>query len=157
LLAAGLRVASLVALDHRRDRMKAIVSLATVLLLLAGVGLGGCGGDDDDEGAATEATTTEEAAGGGGASEVSMTEYAFDPSLLTATEGGLIEVTNDGEEPHNLTVEGQDLATSDLEPGASQQLRLGNGTVLPAGNYDVICTIPGHAEQGMRGNLSVVK
>jgi plastocyanin len=139
--------------------MKAIASLATVLLLLTGVGLGACGGDDDDEGAATEATTTEEAAGGGGdASEVSMTEYAFDPSLLTATEGGVIEVTNDGEEPHNLTVgEGQDLATSDLEPGASQQLLLGNGTALRAGNYEIICTIGDHAEQGMTGTLLVVK
>ena len=138
--------------------MKAIASLATVLLLLTGVGLGACGGDDDDEGAATEATTTEKAAGGGGgASEVSMTEYAFDPSLLTATEGGLIEVTNNGEEPHNLTVEGQDLATSDLQPGASQQLLLGNGTVLAAGNYEIICTIGDHAEQGMTGTLIVVK
>ena len=135
--------------------MKAIVSLTTVMLLLAGVGLGACGGDDDDEGAATEATTEE--AGGGGATEVSMTEYAFDPSLLTGIEGGLIEVTNDGEETHNLTVEGQDLATSDLEPGASQQLQLGNGTVLAAGNYDIICTIGDHAEQGMTGTLLVVK
>jgi plastocyanin len=137
--------------------MKAIVSLTTVMLLLASVGLGACGGDDDDEGAATEATTEEATGGGGGATEVSMTEYAFDPSLLTGIEGGLIEVTNDGEEPHNLTVEGQDLATSDLEPGASQQLRLGNGTVLAAGNYDIICTIGDHAEQGMTGTLSVVK
>jgi plastocyanin len=137
--------------------MKAIASLVTALLLLAGVGIGACGGDDDDEGAATEATTEEATGGGGGATEVSMTEYAFDPSLLTGIEGGLIEVTNDGEEPHNLTVEGQGIATSDLESGASQQLQLGNGTVLAAGNYDIICTIGDHAEQGMTGTLSVVK
>jgi hypothetical protein len=53
--------------------MKAIASLATVMLLLAGVGLVACG-DDDEDSAATEATTTEEAAaGGGGATEIGMT------------------------------------------------------------------------------------
>jgi plastocyanin len=132
--------------------------LLTVLLALGALALfvGGCGGDDDDDSAATEATTTEEAAtGGGGATSVSMTEYAFDPSDLTASEGGVIEVTNDGEIPHNLTVEGQDLATSDLESGASQQLPLGNGTALPAGNYEIVCTIGDHAEQGMTGTLTV--
>jgi plastocyanin len=84
-----------------------------------------------------------------------MTEYAFDPSDLTAPEGGVIEVTNGGELPHNMTVEGQGVATSDLEPGASQQLPLGNGAVLPAGDYEFICTIGDHAEQGMTGTLTV--
>jgi plastocyanin len=131
--------------------------MVTVFLALGALALfvTGCG-DDDDDSAATEATTTEEAAaGGGGATSVSMTEFAFDPSDLTASEGGVIEVTNDGEIPHNLTVEGQDLATSDLESGASQQLPLGNGITLPAGNYEIICTIGDHAEQGMTGTLTV--
>jgi plastocyanin len=139
--------------------------LLTVLLALGALAffVTGCGGDDDDDTAATEATTTEEAAagggeaaaGGGGAPSVSMTEYAFDPSDLTVSEGDLIEVTNDGELSHNMTIEGQDLATSDLEPGTSQQLLLGNGTTLPPGEYEFVCTIGDHAEQGMTGTLTV--
>jgi plastocyanin len=137
-----------------------IRTLLTVLLTLGALALfvASCGGDDDDDTVATTETTAEtttEAAGGGGAPSVSMTEYAFDPSDLTVSEGGLIEVTNDGELPHNLTVEGQDVATSDLEPGASQQLLLGNGATLPPGDYEFICTIGDHAEQGMTGTLTV--
>jgi plastocyanin len=141
-----------------------IRTFLTLLLALGAMALfvASCGGDDDEDTAATTETTTEaatetttEAAGGRGAPSVSMTEYAFDPSDLTVSEGGLIEVTNDGELPHNLTVEGQDVATSDLEPGASQQLLLGNGATLPPGDYEFICTIGDHAEQGMTGTLTV--
>jgi plastocyanin len=128
--------------------------LLTVLLALGALALfvTGCGGDDDDT-AATEATNTE-AAGGGGATSVSMTEYAFDPSDLTVSMGDVIEVTNDGELPHNLTVEGEDLATSDLDPGASEELEVG-ARPLPAGDYEFICTIGDHAEQGMTGTMTV--
>jgi plastocyanin len=134
-----------------------VIRVLSVLAIAATFGLAvGCGGDDDDDDtAATEATTTEEAAaGGGGATSVSMTEYAFDPSDLTVSKGDVVEVINDGELPHNLTVEGQDLATSDLDPGDSQQLLLGH-RLLPAGDYEFICTIDDHAEQGMRGTLEV--
>jgi plastocyanin len=129
--------------------------LLTVLLALGALALfvTGCGGDDDDDAAATEATNTE-AAGGGGATSVSMTEYAFDPSDLTVSMGDVIEVTNDGELPHNLTVEGEDLATSDLDPGASEGLEVGPRP-LPAGDYEFICTIGDHAEQGMTGTMTV--
>jgi plastocyanin len=145
--------------------MKAI-ALATVTLLLAGVGLVACG-DDDDDMAATEATTTEEAAaGGGGATEVSMTEYAFDPAELTVSKGDTITVTNDGQLPHNYTVmEGEEagaglppdvrdlaLGTGDVDPGSSGEYEVGD---MALGEYKVICTIPGHAEKGMKGTLTV--
>lgn len=130
-----------------------------VFLAVAVAALAGCGGGDEGDTAAqdtTAETETQQAGGGGGGKpSVSMTEYAFDPSDLTVSEGGLIEVTNDGELPHNLTVEGQDVATSDLDPGASQQLALSNGSALPPGDYEFICTIGDHAEQGMTGTLTV--
>jgi plastocyanin len=144
--------------------MKAIASLATVLLLLAGVGLVACGGDDDDDTAATEATTTEEAAGGGGgAAEVSMTEYAFDPADATVGQGEALGATNDGELTHNYTIKGaaikgapetpetQGTTTGDLDPGECGAI----GVTVDPGEYDVICTIPGHAEKGMKGTLAV--
>jgi plastocyanin len=84
-----------------------VIRILAVLAIAATFGLAaGCDGDDDDdEGAASEATTTEEAAaGGGGATEIRMTEYAFDPADVTVSRGDTITVTNDGEEPHNYTI-----------------------------------------------------
>jgi plastocyanin len=134
--------------------------LLTLLLALAALALfaAGCGGDDDDEEtepaptpAATGATGAEGAAAGGGATSVSMTEFAFDPSQLTLSEGDTIEVTNDGELPHNFTVEEENLATADLDGGASEELTVD----IPPGEYEFICTIADHEEQGMTGTLTV--
>jgi plastocyanin len=129
-----------------------------ILLAIAGLLLfaAGCG-DDDDEDATTPATTPEAATGatgaGGaaGATSVSMTEFAFDPSDLTVSEGDSIDVTNDGGTDHNLTVEDEDLATSDLGPGDSEELTVD----IPAGDYTFICTIGDHEAQGMTGTLTV--
>jgi plastocyanin len=147
--------------------MQAIGSLATVLLLLAGVGLVACG-DDDDDTAATEATTTEEAAaGGGGATEIRMTEYAFDPADVAVSRGDTITVTNGGEMAHSYTIPdtralrgGGELTTGNVDPGSSGKVRLnasvrGGTRHLAPGKYEVICTIPGHAEKGMKGTLTI--
>jgi plastocyanin len=135
--------------------MKAIASLATVMLLLAGVGLMACGGDDDDD------DTT----------KVSMTEYAFEPEDLTASRGDTIIATNDGQIDHNYAVLGGAGRRCRARPGPWRTARcreIGPGTddVAPGsdgpllvnitrGRYDVICTIPGHAEKGMKGTLTV--
>ena len=135
--------------------MKAIASLATVLLL-AGVGLVACGDDDD------------------GDTEVSMTEYAFEPKDLTVSEGDPITATNDGQIDHNYSLLGGGSrrcrarpgpwriarcreigpGTADVAPGTTGALPVDVVPVDP-GEYDVICTIPGHAEKGMRGTLTV--
>jgi plastocyanin len=131
-------------------RILAVVAIAATFGLAAG-----CGGDDDDDDdtAAPEATAPEEAAGGGGATEISMTEYAFDPTDATVSQGDTITATNDGELPHNYTIEadGDEVTSGDVDPGGT-----GEATVdVAPGEYDVICTIPGHAEQGMEGTLTV--
>jgi plastocyanin len=136
-----------------------VIRIMAVLAVAATFGLAaGCGGDDDDDAAATEATTTEEAAGGGGgAAEVSMTEYAFDPANATVSQGEPLGATNNGELTHNYTVEGvreeAGNSTEDVPPGG----RGAFGVTLKPGEYDVICTIPGHAEKGMKGTLTVRK
>ena len=135
--------------------MKAIASLATVLLL-AGVGLVACGDDDD------------------GDTEVSMTEYAFEPKDLTVSEGDTITATNDGQIDHNYTVLGGSSrrcrarpgpwriarcretgpGTDDVNPGTDGSLPVDVVPLAPS-TYDVICTIPGHAEKGMNGTLTI--
>lgn len=136
--------------------------LLVVLMALAALGLfvAGCGGDDDED--TTTAPTTTEAAtgatgeqgGGGGAAgatSVGMTEYEFDPSDLSVSQGDSLEVSNDGQLPHNLTVEGEDVATDDVDPGSSEELTVD----LAPGNYDFLCTIGDHAAQGMTGTITV--
>ena len=141
----------------RRTPIAIVLVLAALALVAAG-----CGGDDDDDTTTTTPTTTTEGAtgptgedGGGsadaGATEVSMTEYAFDPSDPTVASGDSIEVVNDGEIPHNLTVEGTDVASDDLEGGASEELTVD----LDPGEYEIICSIADHAAQGMTGTLTV--
>ena len=137
----------------RRTPIVVVSVLASLALIAAG-----CGGDDETT---SSTTTTEESATGptgaeGGdtgasASEITMTEYSFDPSDPSVASGDSLEVVNDGELPHNLTVEGTDLATSDLEGGASEELTVD----LDPGDYEFICSIGDHAAQGMTGTLTV--
>ncbi len=139
----------------RRAFIAILLSVASLSLIAAGCG----GGDDETTPATTEEAaeeTTEEAetgGQGGGAEtlEVSMGEYFFEPSEPTVPEGGTLDVVNDGEIVHNLTVEDTDVATADLQSGESEEVAVDLGP----GEYPFICTIPGHAEQGMTGTLTV--
>jgi plastocyanin len=144
-----------------------VMRILAVLAIAATFGLAAGCGDDEDDDTATEATTTEEAAaGGGGAIEVGMTEYAFDPADVTVSKGDTITVTNDGQLPHNYTRRGDEsgaaelppdlrdlaLGTGDVDPGSSGEFEVGD---MALGEYKMICTIPGHAEKGMKGTLTV--
>jgi len=142
-------------MSMRRTPIAIVLVLASLALIAAG-----CGGDDDET--TDEPTTTEETTGatgatgeggdaGASASEITMTEYSFDPSDPTVTSGDSLEVVNDGQLPHNLTVEGTDVATADLDGGASEEVAVD----LDAGDYEFICTIGDHAAQGMTGTLTV--
>ena len=138
-------------------RILAVVAVAATFGLAAGCG----GDDDDDEGAGTDATTTEEAVGGGGdVIEVSMTEYAFKPKDLTVSKEDRIVVKNDGELVHNYSIKGGGKeigpSTQNIDPGSSGELFPEPADFI-CGGCEVICTIPGHAEKGMRGTLTVRK
>ena len=141
---------------------KRLVAILAVLLFVGAIGfVAGCGDDDDDEGGDTAAATTETSAdtGGGGATSVAMSEYQFDPSDETVASGDTIELSNDGQIPHNYTiVEGDPegggaevAASDDIEPGGTGSLAVD----AEPGEYGVLCTIPGHAEQGMTGSITV--
>ena len=141
----------------RRTPIAIVFVLASLALIAAG-----CGGDDDDTSTTSTPTTTETGATGasgeegdtassGGATEVKMTEYSFDPSDLTVKSGDSVDVVNDGEIVHNFTVEDTDVASEDLDGGQNEEVAID----LDPGEYDFDCSIPGHAEQGMTGTLTV--
>lgn len=142
--------------------------LALALSVLALGLVAGCGGDDDDDGGeAAQTPTTEQAptdtgevggqtaeGGGGKAIRVSTPEdgsLVFDPDEIEATAGKVtIEYDNPSQVPHNLTIEGADLATDTI----TQTTATISGELEP-GEYTFFCSVPGHRQGGMEGTLVV--
>jgi plastocyanin len=92
--------------------------------------------------------------GGGAAASaaavpVSLTEFDI-TQPLEVTPGGTLAVTNDGQQVHNLVIEGGP-RTPDMDSGGSETLV---ADVEP-GEYEVYCSIAGHRESGMEGTMTV--
>ena len=112
----------------------------------------GCGGNSEAPGGSSEV------AAGSAAAPISVTlkDFSITPSDLTAPAGRALtfDVSNDGASPHTFAVvtgdETQD--TGDIQPGAGTTLRV---PALQAGTYEVLCTVPGHPDLGMRGTLKI--
>jgi len=82
---------------------------------------------------------------------VSATEFHFALSTPTVNTGTVtFKVTNNGGIPHNLRINNQQ--TPNIDPGATATLKV---TFTKPGNYPYLCTLPGHAEAGMKGVLKV--
>lgn len=120
-------------------RSKAIV--ATTLVALLGAA---CGGDDSNG-------DTEAASGGGGGGEaVTLTaaEFAWDPDTLTAAADGSIELVNEDEAEHNITIEEAGV-DEDVAGGESVTVDLAG---VEAGSYDFVCE---YHPDTMKGTLEV--
>jgi plastocyanin len=83
---------------------------------------------------------------------VQVSEFTIDPAGITVAAGGELEVSNTGSVEHNLAVVDADLRTPNIASGGTAALPLGD---LAPGDYQVICEIPGHADAGMKGTLTV--
>src|SRR3954447_23109174 len=94
--------------------------------------------------AATNEKTS--AASSANAVQVSLSEFAVTPAMITAPVDGKIVVTNNGTVEHNLSIEGTPLATKALQPGQSDTIDLKS---VKAGTYTVSCQVPGHKSSGM--------
>jgi plastocyanin len=140
----------------------------------------GCGGDDDDddepEAAATTTTTETEdeggAAGGGGGDDeepsggggggggetldVSLVDFRIEPPNPTVQAGTVtFNVSNDGQAPHNLEVEGpsgEAELEQDLAPGESGELTV---DLSEPGTYKWYCPVGDHESLGMVGEVTV--
>jgi len=97
-------------------------------------------GHGDDDGAA------------GSTVAVGLSEFAISPASLQVPEGGSLKVTNNGAAVHDLSIEGTDLTTGEIQPGETATL---DPSSLPAGDYEVFCSIPGHKDSGMTATLTV--
>jgi quinohemoprotein ethanol dehydrogenase len=82
---------------------------------------------------------------------VSATEFKFTLSTQTVNTGTVtFKVTNNGGIPHDLRINGKQ--TPNIDPGATATLKV---TFTKPGKYPYLCTLPGHAEAGMKGVLTV--
>lgn len=117
-------------------------------------------------------------AGGSAPTKVSVTmsEFAFEPASITVTAGQPVEITlvNEGAIEHDFAIEvipvqdvstegsmsGHDMTDEHSEfalhtatgPGETSVLRF---TPTQPGTYKIICSVPGHLEAGMTGELIV--
>ena len=145
-----------------RKILVALVVISVPFLLAA------CGDDDDTSTEAatpsttaadtTADTTAEEsttASGGGGETvDLSEVEYKITPADPTVKAGSVtFNISNDGQTVHNVEIEGNGLEeeSDDLQPGSTGQLTVD----LKPGTYEMYCSIDGHEDLGMKGEITV--
>ena len=109
------------------------------------------------------------ACGGGGASTaapasanaktftVETTEFAYNPNTFSASVGQPIafKITNKGTVDHTFVImdlDGKEAAKATIKTGGTETLQF---TPTAAGNYPIVCDLPGHKEAGMQGTLTV--
>ncbi len=99
-----------------------------------------------DTGAADSAAGTTDHA-------VVATDNAFDTNAITVKPGDTITLSNEGFAQHDLTVSDLGIATDLLNNGDTMTI------TIPAdaapGDYEFICSVPGHKEAGMVGTITV--
>jgi plastocyanin len=85
---------------------------------------------------------------------VTARDVRFDPEEVRVRAGQFAVVTFTNEDPvfHDWSVEGVENVDVPARPGQTAKLRF---LIQEPGTYEVICTVPGHAEAGMTGTLVV--
>ena len=84
---------------------------------------------------------------------VTMTDYAYEPRQLSLQPGqrAVLVLQNRGSVEHNPELPELRLSSGPIAPGQTGRLEV----AAPARVYKIVCTIPGHEEQGMVGELRV--
>lgn len=115
-----------------------------VLALLAVPVLAACGGGGGGGGSSAAADAV----------KVEMTEFAFSPDTLTAKVGEPLKLNlvNEGSVVHDFVIEATGTSSGELAAGESKVVEV---TFQEAGEYDFICSVPGHATSGMVGKITV--
>ena len=84
--------------------------------------------------------------------EVELGELFIEPAVIRAPDGKFtLEVRNGGAAHHDFAIPELGLSTPMLAAGESYALAVD----APAGTYEFLCEVPGHADGGMRGTLQV--
>lgn len=80
-------------------------------------------------------------------------EFSFSPASITLKAGEKIKLTfqNNGGYPHNLVIEGLGISTKTIASGKTDVIEF---TAPGLGTYNIFCSVPGHKEAGMKGQLT---
>ncbi len=122
------------------SRKTALLALVFVAIAALAVACGGGGGSTS----------------GGGAQSITITatEFKFDPNTINATPGQTINLTlvNKGTARHTFVLKDANVNIG-ADPGQTATTTFKAPSA--AGTYQFICDVPGHADQGMTGQLIV--
>lgn len=85
--------------------------------------------------------------------EIVATDFAFSPDVVTVVAGEPVNITlrNDARGQHDIAL--PDLGFRVLARGGESAS--GGLTIAEPGTYELVCSIPGHRDQGMRMTLEV--
>lgn len=107
-----------------------------------------------DSGASGGSGGSASGSGAGTTIPVTLTEFKIDGTLMAPPGPITLEVTNKGSMDHDLTIEKLGKTTGTFGGGKTVKLDLGD---VPAGEYEVICNVPGHKDSGMKATLTVAE
>lgn len=119
----------------------AAVLIATVALISSGKGTDGGGASEPAKGPSLAKTL-----------EIELGDLFIRPDSLAVEPGTdvTLMVTNKGGIPHDLSVKGG-VKTALINPGDHATLKLGKVN----GRVELLCSVPGHADAGMRAAIAV--
>jgi plastocyanin len=92
-----------------------------------------------------------------GSIKVSMTEFKFNPSSISAPHGTVVfYLVNDGTVAHDMVIRD----SSNNQVKGSELVSVGDAFVftvdnLAVGSYTYYCDQPGHEASGMKGSLTI--
>ena len=125
--------------------------LFAALAVLAALAFGACGSSGSKANANCPAHVDTRAAVNG-AITVCAYEFGFGVKTITAPAGPLtVTVINTGSTGHTFTILDQNL---NLVVSSHNDQKSGTVTLKP-GTYTFECTVPGHAQAGMKGTLQI--
>ena len=88
---------------------------------------------------------------------ITLSDFKIDPAMPEVPAGSAVvfQVSNAGQAPHTfgIVVGDQTLETPLINAGESGTLEV---PALDAGDYDILCTVPGHADLGMTGTVHAI-
>lgn len=135
------------AATHRDNLLVVGVALAALAFVASAVTFGfGARASEDSTGVSSGGATA--------TASLVLSEFAMTPASLTVGVDGSLEVTNEGTIEHDTAVKGNEdsYKLALIAPGDSATLDLRG---LPAGTYDLYCTVPGHEAAGMKATLVI--
>jgi len=134
-------------------RKKLMLVFIAILSIALVAGCAGSSGDDNGDNNSEEQSDIDESTDIASPIDIKLSEFKITPSNITIQKGETInfKIENDGTTFHTYTIEGLDEEVR-LQSGESNSFEV---KFDKPGTYGVLCTVPGHADRGMIGEIKV--